>query len=275
MRAEVFLGIFPLIVVFKMSAQGKLPRVGYSTAFDKYAITSQRLFMAIVGGCVGTSLIGVFTTWREVRECLPGDSDEVLSSSDRDYTIVIRQIEKVIMGVLALYWVGYNVLFALNAWRVQRMDSSEVVKTSMPLQLQTPQFIEALDAAPGNARYSVADVTPQLPSPATPSTPHFRGSSMFDRTPASRHSRGEMSFALGSSSAGSDSISVFAMQETIAQRCTFRTGQESEQSEEYVTKRRSQRLRHSVGADSWFGLQQLFKRGPSAHFIDVPSSVAE
>ena len=59
--------------------------------------------MAIVGGCVGTSLIGVFTTWREVRECLPGDSDEVLSSSDRDYTIVIRQIEKVIMGVLALY----------------------------------------------------------------------------------------------------------------------------------------------------------------------------
>ena len=30
-RAEVFLGIFPLIIIFKMSAQAKLPRVGYST----------------------------------------------------------------------------------------------------------------------------------------------------------------------------------------------------------------------------------------------------
>ncbi|CAE7895994.1 HTR3A, partial [Symbiodinium sp. KB8] len=50
-RAEVFLGIFPLIVVFKMSAQGKLPRVGYSTKFDQFAMACQMLFLIIVMGC--------------------------------------------------------------------------------------------------------------------------------------------------------------------------------------------------------------------------------
>lgn len=32
-QAEVFLGFSPLIILFEMSAQGKPPRVGYSTQF--------------------------------------------------------------------------------------------------------------------------------------------------------------------------------------------------------------------------------------------------
>ncbi|CAJ1333676.1 unnamed protein product, partial [Effrenium voratum] len=62
-RAEVFLGIFPLIVIFKMSAQAKLPRVGYSTKFDAFATACQMLFLVIVMGCMAASFISNLPHW--------------------------------------------------------------------------------------------------------------------------------------------------------------------------------------------------------------------
>ena len=65
-------------------------------------------------------------------------------------------MENVIVGVLALYWLGYNAVFACMAWRVQRTEPADVVQTSMPLQLQTPEFMAAslADFTPVSSRHS-------------------------------------------------------------------------------------------------------------------------
>lgn len=81
-RAEVFLGIFPLIVIFKMSAQGKLPRVGYSTKFDRFATACQTLFLVIVMGCMAASFIPNVPTW--FRPCnSEGPVDQHVAGMDR------------------------------------------------------------------------------------------------------------------------------------------------------------------------------------------------
>lgn len=119
-RAEVFLGVFPLIVVFKMSAQGKLPRVGYPTAFDNYASACQVLFFVIVISCLAAP---------PQRLCNA-------SADAGDHYETMRKLEPILCCTLALIWLGWNAQFAWRHWRVQQLEPLEALRVQMKPQLQ-------------------------------------------------------------------------------------------------------------------------------------------
>jgi len=126
-RAEVFLGIFPLTVVFKLSAQGKLPRVGYSTKFDRYATSCQILFLAVVLGCMVASIIVNLPQW--ISDCPAPDYDEAMLSA-------VQDAERYFFYVVLLLWLAWNVYFTFQAWRVQRLTPLEALQSSAPIRLQ-------------------------------------------------------------------------------------------------------------------------------------------
>eukprot|EP00747_Dinoflagellata_sp_TGD_P057227 gnl/TRDRNA2_/TRDRNA2_150537_c4_seq1.p1 gnl/TRDRNA2_/TRDRNA2_150537_c4~~gnl/TRDRNA2_/TRDRNA2_150537_c4_seq1.p1 ORF type:complete len:765 (-),score=99.96 gnl/TRDRNA2_/TRDRNA2_150537_c4_seq1:55-2349(-) len=133
-RAEVFLGIFPLLIVFKISAQHKIPRVGYQTWFDRYATNCQRLFLMIVGSCVGFSLCANLRGWLSQNHCEEATGGEATAAALLEQ--VVGQAERAFVGALLLIWITYNLRFSWNARRVLGMDIEKVLHTKVPLRLQ-------------------------------------------------------------------------------------------------------------------------------------------
>eukprot|EP00439_Symbiodinium_sp_Y106_P000557 s3837_g1.t1 len=132
-RAEVFLGIFPLIVVFKMSAQGKLPRVGYSTKFDQFAMACQMLFLIIVMGCMAASFVSNMPVW--FRSCVYLSAED-LTDQDLATIDLIRHVEHICMFVLVglwMFWIGRFSFFAVRTSRLQPVDG---VQSSVKIKLQ-------------------------------------------------------------------------------------------------------------------------------------------
>jgi len=123
-RSEVFLTVFPLIIIFKMSAQAKLPRVGYSTKFDLYAISCQTLFLLIVLNCMTLSIITNLPRW--IAMCP--------STVDANYTETLRTAEKAMVCAAALIWVSWNAYFAVQAWRNKRLHPMKAVQTPVPIK---------------------------------------------------------------------------------------------------------------------------------------------
>eukprot|EP00927_Polykrikos_kofoidii_P037630 TRINITY_DN3182_c0_g1_i1.p1 TRINITY_DN3182_c0_g1~~TRINITY_DN3182_c0_g1_i1.p1 ORF type:complete len:1974 (+),score=294.55 TRINITY_DN3182_c0_g1_i1:155-5923(+) len=119
-RAEIFLGIFPLIVIFKLSAQAKLPRVGYSTQFDHYTSSCQCLYICIVLVC----LTGSFST-----TVFQGRSKEV-------FVRYWAEIENYILCVISIVWVFWNLYFALKAFRLQRLPVLQAIRSTVSINLQ-------------------------------------------------------------------------------------------------------------------------------------------
>ncbi|CAE8681971.1 unnamed protein product, partial [Polarella glacialis] len=126
-RAEVFLGIFPLITIFKMSAQGKLPRVGYSTKFDKYASASQVLFISIVIGCMAASFAANVPSW--LGSC--GDTDTSLDSTEMP-----RIVERYLSWAFLLVWLAWNAHFVFSAWRAQQLEAVKSLQSPVKIKLQ-------------------------------------------------------------------------------------------------------------------------------------------
>jgi len=120
-RAEVFLGIFPLIVIFKLSAQGKLPRVGYSTQFDRYALSCTALFFVVV---ICAFIIPCLVILPELL-CEKG--------IDIRRAELVEQVESSFFG---LVWVSWNVYFAWIAWRAKRLTPLDALGTKLRPQLQ-------------------------------------------------------------------------------------------------------------------------------------------
>jgi len=127
-RAEVFLGIFPLIVTFKMSAQGKLPRVSYSTNFDRYARACQVLFVAIVVGSMTASFCVSIPSW--LRPCTQGFDEQ------SEWNAMLREWEYNIFLVLLVLWFAWNARFAWSAYKTQRLQTIKALRTQMPVVLQ-------------------------------------------------------------------------------------------------------------------------------------------
>jgi len=129
-RAEVFLGIFPLIVIFKMSAAGKLPRVGYSTKFDRFANRAQGLFLVIVLWCMTASLVSSLPTWVWYAPCPAPPYDEAVAAK-------VQPIETYAMGALLALWLLWNAHFAMSAWKVHALPPLGALRSAFPINLQT------------------------------------------------------------------------------------------------------------------------------------------
>jgi hypothetical protein len=220
MRAEVFLGIFPLIVIFKLSVQARLPRVSYSTWFDKYANWAFRLFMFIVAYAVAGSSVSVVSSWHTDMDCnsLLGDDDKDQAHEEAEF---VRQIELYLAAVLAVLWIGYNIRFAVDALRVQMQHPAEVLQTNAPLRLQTEDFV---------ANKCVEPLTPTM--------------SALTRSPQGRLS--EISEASESESS-SEHPTMFKMESTLARRSTCQApGSESWFFEDTLTPKRRSSHRQST-----------------------------
>jgi len=139
-RAEVFLGIFPLIVIFKMSAQGKLPRGGSSTQFDRYAQACTHLFLLIVFEAMLASLAVIAPTW---AIC----SETPLAGLDGDLVQFVSIMEKWFWWALCLLWIGWNVRFAAQAWRVRQLGPLQALGSRVPIRLQDEEWIAGCSAA--------------------------------------------------------------------------------------------------------------------------------
>eukprot|EP00931_Biecheleriopsis_adriatica_P049570 TRINITY_DN28684_c0_g1_i1.p1 TRINITY_DN28684_c0_g1~~TRINITY_DN28684_c0_g1_i1.p1 ORF type:complete len:2474 (-),score=444.16 TRINITY_DN28684_c0_g1_i1:69-7490(-) len=125
-RAEIFLCIFPLIVTFKVSAQGKLPRVSYSTKFDRFVTACQCLFLAIVMGSMFASLCINIPIW--LSPCS--------ATSDTKVIDTIRLGEQVFFGILLLVWVAWNSGFTWGAYKAQRMEPVAALGKKLRIELQ-------------------------------------------------------------------------------------------------------------------------------------------
>lgn len=148
-RAEVFLGIFPLIVIFKMSAQGKLPRVGYSTKFDRFATACQTLFLVIVMGCMAASFIPNVPTW--FRPC--NSEGPVVFAGEA----LLAEVEHICCYVLISMWLAWIVWFTWQARQAQRLDPVENMQSRVPVKLQGRQH-----APQGSCEASVEGLAPSL-----------------------------------------------------------------------------------------------------------------
>jgi len=156
-RAEVFLGVFPVTVVFKMSAQGKLPRVGYSTNFDLYASSCQILFMVIVLGCMVASLTLNLPRWWSACG----------ASEDYDEAVVeiVGKVENYFALGLLLLWLAWNVYFSVQAWRVTRLPPLVALRGhNAQIKLQDD---EQLKRCSGKADPNVDGLAPRLSRLAT------------------------------------------------------------------------------------------------------------
>ena len=148
-RAEVFLGIFPLIVIFKMSAQAKLPRVGYSTKFDRFATACQTLFLVIVMGCMAMSFISNVPTW--FRSC---DSVDTAAFGEQ---ALLAEVEHVCCYILIGFWLSWIIWFSWQARQVQRLDPVANMQSRIPVKLQGRQ-----GAPNGSTEASVEGLAPSL-----------------------------------------------------------------------------------------------------------------
>jgi len=127
-RAEVFLGIFPLIVIFKMSAQAKLPRVGYSTKFDAFATACQMLFLVIVMGCMAASFISNLPHWLK-----PCDSFSVQAFEGET---MLADIEHYCCCALIGLWLAWVLRFSWQARQAQRLTPVQSMQSRVPVKLQ-------------------------------------------------------------------------------------------------------------------------------------------
>ncbi|CAE7560393.1 CLASP [Symbiodinium natans] len=157
-RAEVFLGIFPLIVVFKMSAQGKLPRVGYSTKFDHFAMACQMLFLIIVMGCMAASFASNIKLWFHSCQALPAEVE--LTEEDLANIDVMRHVEHICMFVLIGLWMLWIGRFSLIAVRTSQLQPIHGVQSSVSIKLQGASTNGA--AAVGAAGAPVEGLAPSL-----------------------------------------------------------------------------------------------------------------
>eukprot|EP00913_Durusdinium_trenchii_P016945 g15930.t1 len=148
-RAEVFLGIFPLIVIFKMSAQAKLPRVGYSTKFDRFATACQMLFLVIVMGCMAASFITNVPTW--FRPC-----DVAAETLVYEKLTLLADVEHYCCIALIGLWLAWIVRFSYQARQVQLLDPVQNFQSRVPLKLQ------GHGAPPGSTEASVEGLAPTL-----------------------------------------------------------------------------------------------------------------
>jgi len=133
-RAEVFLGIYPLVVVFKLSAQGKLPKVNYSTKFDRYASDCQFLFHIIIAQCVIFALIIKLPVWFAVA-CDADGTDDV------QWAVTLRGVELYFLTFLLFCWACRNVQFCIRAWGAFHLEPVEALDTRVLVRLQDQAFV--------------------------------------------------------------------------------------------------------------------------------------
>eukprot|EP00450_Noctiluca_scintillans_P030704 CAMPEP_0194546224 /NCGR_PEP_ID=MMETSP0253-20130528/90361_1 /TAXON_ID=2966 /ORGANISM="Noctiluca scintillans" /LENGTH=259 /DNA_ID=CAMNT_0039393297 /DNA_START=79 /DNA_END=855 /DNA_ORIENTATION=+ len=133
-RAEVFLGIYPLIVIFKLSAQGKLPKVNYSTRFDQYASDCQFLFHLIIAHCMISSLVIKIPVWFD-QSCNTHLNDE-------DLATMLRSSEKYVLAFVLVSWASWNARFAQQSWKAFNLEPRDALRTHMPLRLQDDEFLK-------------------------------------------------------------------------------------------------------------------------------------
>jgi len=126
-RAEIFVPLFPMTIIFKMVVQTKLPRVGYMTKFDVYAFSCQVLFFVVVFECVVAS--AVITYLQRLQACLPPFGEE-------DVVNLVAAVEAWVVRGVMVVWLAWNVYFSVQAIKVQRVEPYEALRKHTPMQLQ-------------------------------------------------------------------------------------------------------------------------------------------
>jgi hypothetical protein len=126
-RAEIFVGIFPMTIIFKMVVQTKLPRVGYMTKFDIYGFSCQVLFFIVVFECMLASAVIKFSQMSNA--CLPPYGED-------DVVKLVKDVEAVVWRGFAVVWLAWNAYFIVQAIRVQRVEPYEALRKQFPMTLQ-------------------------------------------------------------------------------------------------------------------------------------------
>jgi len=133
-----------------MSAQGKLPRVGYSTKFDLYASSCQILFLAIVLGCMMASMALNLPKW--LAACNAPDYDLAVIE-------IVGKVENFFAVGLLVMWLAWNAYFSVQAWRVTRLPPLAVLRSSVPIKLQDDEHLLRCSA---QADPDVSGLAPRL-----------------------------------------------------------------------------------------------------------------
>ncbi|CAE8635183.1 unnamed protein product [Polarella glacialis] len=137
-RAQVFLFLCQLMVIFNTYAQAKLPRVSYSTDFDRYSTSCQVLFIVIVYGSVASAAA---LAWSSCAE--DGQVCEAATT--------IAQAEAHMSALLASLWLAWNFYFSVKAMFTQRLPVLKALNSSVPVTLQcqeSPQKAMGYGLAP-------------------------------------------------------------------------------------------------------------------------------
>eukprot|EP00933_Yihiella_yeosuensis_P065428 TRINITY_DN69233_c0_g1_i1.p1 TRINITY_DN69233_c0_g1~~TRINITY_DN69233_c0_g1_i1.p1 ORF type:complete len:163 (-),score=29.88 TRINITY_DN69233_c0_g1_i1:75-500(-) len=122
-----------------MSAQAKLPRVTYSTNFDRFASACQVLFLSIVIGCMAASFTVNVPSW--LSPCAVGK--KIWSSAG-----VVRELEDYLNLSMLLLWVSWNARFAWSSWVTQRLEPLRALRSLVAVRLQDTERV--LKGAPAS-----------------------------------------------------------------------------------------------------------------------------
>eukprot|EP00933_Yihiella_yeosuensis_P071642 TRINITY_DN79867_c0_g1_i2.p1 TRINITY_DN79867_c0_g1~~TRINITY_DN79867_c0_g1_i2.p1 ORF type:complete len:191 (+),score=31.94 TRINITY_DN79867_c0_g1_i2:67-573(+) len=109
-----------------MSAQGKLPRVGYSTKFDRFTSACQNLFLLIVIGCMTASFTTNIPSW--LTQCKGDD--------DIGVTPIVREVEQWSCIVLLVFWILWNIQFSISAHRAQALLPLDALRSTLQIRIQ-------------------------------------------------------------------------------------------------------------------------------------------
>ncbi|CAK0900103.1 unnamed protein product [Prorocentrum cordatum] len=134
-RAEIFLGIFPVIIVFRMSVQGKLPKGGSSTQFDCYANACTILFLVIVFEAMLASFATVAPEWVS-STCSQDDATELIST-----------LEGWFWYLLGTVWIAWNARFAVQSWRFWRLHPLGALGSGVLARTQDSEWVAGCSAA--------------------------------------------------------------------------------------------------------------------------------
>lgn len=137
-RVQVFVFLCQLMVIFKIYTSAKLPRVSYSTDFDRYSTSCQLLFIFIVYGSVASaSALSWSGCSADPNEC--------------QMTDLVRKVEGYALLILVTLWLAWNFYFYMQVFRSQKLPVLEVLTSTVPVKLQEEHANAALSMSEGLA----------------------------------------------------------------------------------------------------------------------------